>query len=434
MLKTLIEAFKNKDIRRKILITIGLILLFRLGSWIPAPGLNPEFFANQVSSEGATFLQLLSGISGGALANGSILALGVSPYISASIIVQLLSLAIPALERLTKQGEEGKKKIAAITKWSALALALAQSIGIVVAFGESGLKNVFGTAPLWITGACVVVILTAGAMFTYYLGEKITEHGISNGVSLLIFVGILSTAAANLLNAFTRAFTEDINHLWQIGAFLLVLVLIFALIVLFDGAERKIKVQYAKQIKGRKMYGGQSTYIPVRVMGTGVMPIIFASSFLAFPQIIMSIFWPNSDAYRWYSTYLGAGSWVYSVVVGVLILFFAYFYAQMSFNAEDISKQIQSNGGFIPGTRPGKPTADLLKKTSNRITLFGALFLAFVAIVPTLVFTAISGTVSLGLINAFSATGMIIVVGVALEVHKNIETQLMMKSYRGFLK
>lgn len=432
MFKTLIEAFKNKDIRRKILITLGLVLLFRIGCWIPAPGLNASYFAEQISSGGSiSFLGLLSDISGGALANGSILALGVSPYISASIIVQLLTLAIPPLERLSKQGEEGKKKLAKITKWTTLALGLAQSIGIVVSFGSDGIRNVFGSAPLWITGACVVTILTCGAMFTYWLGEKITEYGVSNGVSLLIFVGILCSAGTAMLNSLTTAFTTNIDELWNILIFLVVLVLIFGLIVMIDGAERKVKVQYAKQIKGRKMYGGQSTFIPIKLMGTGVMPIIFAMSLLSFPQIIMSIFWPNSPAYTWYATYLGTGSWAYSVVVGILILFFAYFYAQISFNPEDVSKQIQSNGGFIPGTRPGKPTAEYLKKISNRITLFGAIFLAFIAIVPTLIFKAIG---SGNLVNALSATGMIIVVGVALEINKQLETLLMMKNYRGFLK
>ena len=429
MFKTLVDAFKNKDIRKKIFITLGLLLLFRLGCWIPVPGINLTVFREAVS--GQSFLSLLSGISGGALSQGAILALGVSPYISASIIVQLLTLAIPPLERLSKQGEEGRKKIASITKWVTLFLGLAQAIGIVAAFGGDKLIDLFMGAPKWVTGACVVIILTAGSMFTYWLGEKITEVGISNGVSMLIFVGILSTAATSMYASLKSAFTGNIDELWNVLIFLVVLVLIFALIVMMDGAERKVKVQYAKQIKGRKMYGGQSTYIPVKLMGTGVMPIIFAMSFLSFPQIIMSIFCPTSGAATWYSTYLGAGSWAYSVVLGLLILFFAYFYAQMSFNPEDISKQIQSNGGFIPGTRPGKPTAEYLKKISNRITLFGAIFLAFIAIVPTLVFKAIG---SGGLINAFSATGMIIVVGVALEVNKALEQQLMLKNYRGFLK
>lgn len=432
MFKTLVDSFKNKEIRTKIFITLGLLFLFRLGSWIPVPGIAVSVFQSNVAAEGQTFLQLLSGISGGALANGAILALGVSPYISASIIIQLLTMAIPALERIAKQGEEGKKKIAKYTKYAALTLALAQATGIVVGFGSEGLSaNIFGNAPIWLTGASVVIILTAGAMFTYWLGEKITEIGVSNGLSLLIFVGILSTASTSLLNSFVTAFTTDIDQLWQILIFLVVLLMIFSLIVTMDSAERKVKVQYAKQIKGRKMYGGQSTFIPIRLMGTGVLPIIFAMSFLSFPQIIMSIFWPNSAAFNWYSQYLGAGSWTYSVVIGLLILFFAYFYAQMSFNPEDISKQIQSNGGFIPGTRPGKPTAELLNKISKRITLFGAIFLAFIAIVPTLVFKAIG---SGGLINAFSATGMIIIVGVALEINKQLEAQLIMKNYKGFLK
>lgn len=431
MFKTLIDAFKNKDIRKKIFITLGLLVLFRLGCWIPVPGLNLETFKSAAGSDSdLTFLQLLSGISGGALSQGALLALGVSPYISASIIIQLLSMVIPKWERFSREGEEGRKKLATRTKWCTLLLGLAQAVGIIVAFGDSGLKNVFGSAPIWLTGACAVIILTAGSMFTYWLGEKITEVGVANGVSLLIFVGILSTAATAMYNSIISA-TQNIDELWQILIFLAVLIVIFALIVMMDGAERKVKIQYAKQIKGRKMYGGQSTYIPIRMMGTGVMPIIFAMSFLSFPQIIMSIFCPTSDAAKWYSTYMGAGSWAYSVVVGLLILFFAYFYAQMSFNPEDVSKQIQSNGGFIPGTRPGKPTAEYLKKISNRITLFGAIFLAFIAIVPTLVFKAIG---SGGLVNAFSATGMIIVVGVALEVNKQLEQQLMLKNYRGFLK
>lgn len=429
MFKTLVDAFKNKDIRKKIFITLGLLLLFRLGCWIPVPGINLTVFKSSVESQ--DFLNLLSGISGGALSQGAILALGVSPYISASIIVQLLTLAIPPLERLSKQGEEGRKKIASITKWVTLFLGLAQAIGIVVAFGGDNLLDLFMGAPKWITGACVVIILTAGSLFTYWLGEKITEVGISNGVSMLIFVGILSTAATSMYNSLISAFTGNIDELWNIIIFLAVLIIIFALIVMMDGAERKVKVQYAKQIRGRQMVGGQSTYYPIRLMGTGVMPIIFAMSFLSFPQIIMSIFCPTSSAAEWYSTYLGAGSWAYSVILGLLILGFAYFYAQMSFNPEDVSKQIQSNGGFVPGIRPGKPTSDYLKKISNRITLFGAIFLAFIAIVPTLVFKAIG---SGGLINAFSATGMIIVVGVALEVHKALEQQLMLKNYRGFLK
>lgn len=436
MFKTLVNAFKDKEIRKKIFITLGLLVLFRLGSWIPVPGIAIGTIKGTV--EGNTFFELLSSITGGALSNGALLALGVSPYISASIIIQLLSIAIPALERLSKQGEEGKRKLTKWTKWCALILAVAQAVGIVLSFGESGLQsNLFG-GQLWITGAIVVICLTAGAMFCFWLGEKITELGVANGLSLLIFVGILSTAGSQLFSFITKDCVADPSKLWMLLLYFAVLILIFATIVTMDSAERKVKVQYAKQVKGRKMYGGQATFIPIRLMGTGVMPIIFAMSFITFPQIIMSMFGVSYESGfpAWWAKYMGTGiaggqvSWVYIVVSTLLILFFAYFYAQLTFQPEDISKQIQSNGGFIPGTRPGKPTADLLKKISNRITLFGAIFLALIAIVPTIIFNLIESS----LVNAFSATGMIIIVGVALEIDKQLQNQMMMKNYRGFLK
>lgn len=429
MFKTLKNAFQNKEIRIKIFIVLGLLVLFRLGCWIPVPGISAQQFQSSVDNQ--TFLSLLSGITGGALSNGAILALGVSPYITAQIVVQLLSMAIPAWERLSKQGEEGRKKLNKYTKILTLILATAQAIGIVVSFSNAGAINsgLFGGAE-WLTGAVVVITLVAGALFTMWLGEKITETGIANGLSLLIFVGILSTAGTAIFNNIVES-TSDPNKLWQLLAFVVALIIIFSMIVLMDGAERKVPVQYAKQVRGRKMYGGQSTNIPIKLMGTGVLPIIFAMSLLSFPQIVMSIFWPNSSAATWYNTYLGAGSWAYSVVVGILILFFAYFTSYMSFKPDDISRQIQSNGGFIPGIRPGKTTAEYLNRINKRITFFGACFLAFLTIVPTLIFKAIGDT---GLVSAFSATGMIIVVSVALEIDKQLEAQLLMKNYKGFLK
>lgn len=438
MFTTLKNAFKVKELRTKILLTFGLILLFRLGSWLPVPGINIDVFQAQVADQ--DFLGLLSGLSGGALSNAAFLALGVSPYISASIIMQLLTVAIPALERLSKMGEEGKKKLAKYTKIAALVLATAQAVGIVLTFGAQGAINetLFGAAmPAWTASTFVILALVAGAMFTYWIGEKITEIGIGNGLSLLIFVGILSTAGTSLLASFTSVFeggVEALDSLWSIIIFLGALILIFGLIVYIDLSERKIPVQYAKQIKGRKMYGGQSTFIPIRVNGSGVLPIIFAMSLLAFPQMLTSIFWPTSDFAIWYGRYLGAGTPIYSVLVGLLILFFAYFYSQISFNPSDISRQIQQNGGFIPGIRAGKPTAEYLTKISKRITLFGALFLAFIAIVPTLIFTAIGTGASATLVGAFSATGMLIVVSVALEFNKQLEAQMLMKNYKGFLK
>lgn len=431
MFKTIVNAFKVKEIRNKILLTLALLLVYRVGCWLPVPGIMLASFSQAVG--GQDFLTLISSISGGALSQGAILSLGISPYISASIIIQLLTIAIPPLERLSKQGEDGKQKIGFYTKICALVLALAQAIAIVVTYSNCLNTRMFGfETPVWIVATLVTIILVAGSMFTYWLGEKITELGVGNGLSLLIFVGILSSAGtailANITNIVNGQYTDIIN----LVVFLIALVLIFGFIVFMDLAERKIPVQYAKQIKGRKMYGGQSTFIPIRVNSTGVMPIIFAMSLLTFPQLIMSIFWPTSSAYAWYSTWLGAGSWVYIVLVGLLILFFAYFWTQVTFNPDDISRNIQQNGGFIPGIRPGKPTAEYLKKISNRITLFGAIFLAIIAIIPSLVFKGIgSGS---GLVNAFSATGLLIVVSVAIEINKQLEAQMLMRNYKGFLK
>ena len=435
MFKNFINAFKVKDIRNKILLTLLLVLIYRLGCWIPVPGVDATVFSESVGADQG-FLGLLSSVSGGALANGSILALGISPYISASIIIQLLTIAIPSLERLSKMGDEGKKRIAFYTKIAALVLAIAQAVAIVVSFKDvlKDSTSIAGFAlPKWIVGTIVTLILIAGSMFTYWIGEKITEFGITNGQSMLIFVGILSTAATSLYSNVSEIFAGKTENLIELGTFLLALIVIFGFIVWIDGSERKVPVQYAKQIKGRKMYGGQSTYIPIRVNSTGVMPIIFAMSLLSFPQLILSIFVDTStnSFYQWYSKWVGAGSWVYIVLVGLLITFFAYFWTQVTFNPEDISKNIQQNGGFIPGIRPGKPTAEYLKKISNRITLFGALFLSIIAIVPSLLFKAISAG---SLVNAFSATGLLIVVSVAIEFDKSLEAQMLMKSYKGFLK
>ena len=434
MFKNFINAFKVKEIRNKILLTILLVLIYRLGCWIPVPGIDASSFANQVSGDEG-FLGLLSSVSGGALANGSLLALGIAPYISASIIIQLLTIAIPSLERLSKMGDEGRKKIAGYTKIAALVLAIAQAVAIVISFEGVLKESTLGAGlilPTWLVGIIVTLVLIAGSMFTYWLGEKITELGISNGQSILIFVGILSTAGTSLLTNFTNIFNGDMGSLTELLLFVLALILIFGFIVWIDGSERKVPVQYAKQIKGRKMYGGQSTFIPIRVNATGVMPIIFAMSLLSFPQLILSIFvdTTTNKFYLWYSKWLGAGSWVYIILVGLLITFFAYFWTQVTFNPDDVSKNIQQNGGFIPGIRPGKPTSDYLKKISNRVTLFGALFLSVIAIIPSLIFKSIGGS----LVSAFSATGLLIVVSVAIEFDKSLEAQMLMKSYKGFLK
>ena len=433
MFKTLIAAFKNPELRKKILITLGLLLIYRVGCFLPVPGILPETFSEAVSGE-TSILSLLNAVSGSALANGAFLALGVTPYINASIIVQLLTVGIPALDRLSKQGEDGKEKINLITKIVAIVLAIAQGVGIVLGFKE-GLAPIFGANNLWLTGMFVVLVLVAGSCFTMWLGDRITDQGISNGLSLIIFVGIIATSSLSIANALGSVFGGNLNALWELLGFLATVLIVFALIVFFDLAERRIPVQYAKQIKGRKMYGGQSTHIPMKINASGVMPIIFATAIITFPNLIMQLCGVTRESgwfAKFYYDYLGAGGVVYSILVGLLILAFAYFYAQIQFNPADVSQNLQQNGGFIPGVRAGRPTVEYLSRISKRITLFGALFLAFVAIVPSIVFKyAVGG--SIGLLNAFTATGMLIVVSVAIELNTGLNAQMLMKRHKNLL-
>jgi len=436
MFKTLADAFKMKEVRNKLILTLVLLFVYRLGCWLPIPGIDAEALGASVKNN--TFLNLLSSVSGGALSQGAFLALGVSPYITSSIVIQLLSSVIPSWQRLAKDGgADGRKKLSLYTKIAALLIATAQAIGIAVGFGTADGVNlpIFGNSE-FVCYAFIVIMLVTGAMFTVWLGEKISEIGIGNGMSLLIFVGILSSAGTAMLTNFgniVEGGEKTQTAIWQLVLFVVALVAIFALVVFVDGGERKVGVQYAKQMRGRKIYGGQSTHIPVRVNANGVMPIIYASTLLTFPQMLFSMFWPNSNNgfITWWNEWMGAGSWVYAIVMSLLILAFAYFVTMMNFDTNEISRQIQQNGGFIPGIRPGKPTAEYLGGINKKITLFGAIFLAFMALIPTLLFTAI-GTG--GLNSAFSATGMLIVVSVALEFNKQLEAQMMMKNYRGFLK
>ncbi len=432
MFKTLVNAFKVKDLRKKILITLGLLILYRVGCALVCPGFDLSEAISSSGQTGTSFFGLMNMLSGDALTNGSILALGVSPYITASIVIQLLAVAIPSWQNLSKQGEDGRRKLNLYTRIAALILALAQSIGIVVSF-KSYINTNFLNLPEWLIATGIVLILTAGAMFTVWLGEKITKLGIGNGMSLLIFVGILSSAGTGIASAFSEV-GRDLNNLWTVIIYLAALVLVFGFIVFIDSSERRVNVKYAKQIKGRKMYGGQDTYIPIRMNASGVMPIIFASSLLTLPQLIMSIFWPNSSAYTWYQNYMGTNSWVYIVLLAVLIFAFAFFYAQITFDTEDISRRLQQQGGFIPGIRPGKTTADYLKKISTRITLFSAVFLAIIALIPSLAFKAIpDNSTFASLLNAFSTTGLMIMVSVALEFDKGLNAQMLMRNYKGFL-
>lgn len=449
MFETIKNAFKVKEIRVKMLWTLLFLLLYRVGSYIPVPGVGDQLLSNSQLSQ-TSYLNIMSMMTGGSLMNGTLFAMGIGPYINSSIIMQLLAVAIPPLERLSKQGEEGRRKISSYTRILTILLAIIQSIGILVSYASNsgtgnfaelsailagGKENVtkFTTALSYII---IVLFYTAGSCITMWIGERITEHGISNGISLLIYAGIVASFATFVIKEFSLIFLQgslDRAELWKFIAYLVIIVVLFAAIVWIELAERKVKVQYAKQVKGRKMYGGQSTEIPIKVNANGVMPLIFAFSILSFPELIGTLFgWQGFI--NWWQKWLGASSRYpfYSIVLCLLILFFAFFYSQIQFQPEDISKTIQQNGGFIPGIRPGKPTADYLKKTSDRLTLFGAIFLALLALIPSLILNAILPSASTS--GSFSATGMLIVVSVALEFNTALESQIMAKKYKGFLK
>ena len=438
MLKTLINAFKNPEVRKKILITIGLLILFRIGCWLPIPGLN---VAGTGSTDSDSLLGLLSAVTGSALANGAFLAIGISPYINASIIVQLLTVAIKKLEEWSKQGDDGRKKINTVTRVVTFILAIVQAVGITINWATTGGLDtaLFGgtfLAEPGVLGTLVAIILVAGSMFTMWLGDRITENGVGNGISLLIYIGILSTTGLSIISVIENIIAGDETAIWELLGFLLMAVLIFGFIVFVDLAERKIPVQYAKQIKGRKQYGGQNTFIPLKVNASGVMPIIFSTAIITFPQLLGQLFWNGTPFYFWWNDWMtpnGDNAWLYAIIVSILILGFSYFYAQMQFNPEEVSRNIQQYGGFIPGIRPGAPTLDYLKKVTRRITFFGAVYLTIIALVPSVLFSIFSiGNATL--MNAMTSTGMLIIVSVALEFDKQLQSLMMMKHYKGFLK
>ena len=445
MFETIRNALKIKDVRNKILWTILFVVIYRLGCYITVPGLQ----AIEIEDGTTSIMGLLNSITGSALSQGTIFSLGISPYINSSIIVQLLTVAIPALERWSKEGEEGKEKINKLTRWVTFALAIVSALGIYLTFKNN--YSYVNTAWLgaqwssffasgvgeWILGIYIVAMLVAGSMLCMWIGERITEYGISNGISMIIFVGIIATA--------TQAFTNTIGGGNWIEAiiFIVELVLVFGFIVWVDGAERKIKVQYAKQVKGNKMYGGQSTFIPIKVNGSGVMPLIFSYALLSFMPMLNQTLWPDSGFTTFWNNYMTAttgnvvGTIVYNVVLAIFIFVFAYFYSQIQFNPLDIARNIQGNGGFITGIRPGRETAEFLTKVISRITFWGALFLAIIAFIPSILFSILgwAGVTSLDsqLVNSFSATGMMICVSVGLEFHKALENQILMRHYKGLL-
>lgn len=420
MFKVLGNAWKIADLRKKILYTLFILLIYRVGCYVPVPGVNVGYIADQVNNY--SVLGFLNMFSGGSLSNMTVFALGITPYINASIIMNLLTIAIPALERMSKEGEDGRKKIASITRYAAVGLGLIQAVGIILSLGPSAVEStdVFN----YIT---IVLCLTAGTALIMWLGERINEKGVGNGISLIIFISIISRLPAEAIQMVTNVGAGNMSA-WALIAIVVVALVIITGITFVDMGERRVPVQYAKRVVGRKQYGGQSTFIPMKVNQSGVLPLIFAMTFIQFPAMITQIAAPNSDFYIWYNTYLGSGTAVYAIVYALLILFFTYFYSQIAFNPIDVSKNIQQYGGFIPGIRPGKPTSDYLARILGRITIFGAIFLAVVAAVPTL-FSSITG-----MNTAFGATSLLIMVSVALETTKQIESQMMMRHYKGFLK
>ncbi len=419
MFQTLKNAWAIEELRRKIIYTLLILFIVRLGCYIPIPGVDVAYVAEQIGASG--ILGFMSMITGGALGNFTLFALGIGPYITASIIMNLLQVAIPALERLAKEGEEGRRKIAQYTRRFTVVLAFIQAIAIILSLGPKAV-----TTTNWFNYLTIGLCLTAGAMIVMWLGERITEKGIGNGISLIIFTGIVARVPMQII-ALVETAVIDATMIWTIPAFAAFVLVIITGVTFVDLGERRIPVQYAKRVVGRKMYGGQSTHIPMKVNATGVLPLIFAMTLLQFPGMIAG-FWPESGFNIWYQAWMGPGTPINLVLMALLIVFFTYFYTTISFNPVEISKNMQQNGGFIPGIRPGKPTSDHLAKISSRITMFGAIFLAVIAVIPSMISSL------LGIQIIFGATSVLILVSVALETNKQLDAQMLMRSYKGFLK
>jgi preprotein translocase subunit SecY len=423
VLQTMRNAWKIEDLRHKILFTLVIILLYRLGNAVPVPYVNIDALNSYFDQMQNTVLGLLNVMSGGAFSNATIFALSIQPYINASIIIQLLCIAIPALERMSKEeGEEGKKKIASITRYTTVAIGLIQGF----AYYYMIMKSQFLTADGQGIWAAIVIILTftSGSALIMWLGEQITEFGIGNGISIILFASIVSRFPPSLYTMITNTVNGTVA--WWINALLLLGALaMIVLIVLINDSERRIPVQYAKRVVGRKMYGGQSTHLPMKVNMSGVLPIIFAQSIATLPATIAA-FTGHSDS-AWAST----TSIPYAIVYFLLIIFFAYFYSTIQFNPVEVANNLKKNGGYIPGFRPGKPTSEFIKKVLNKITLFGAIYLGIIAIVPILI-SHFSSSASLSGIS-LGGTSIIIVVGVALETVRALEAQMLMRNYKGFL-
>ena len=444
MFETLKNAWKIADLRKKILFTLFIILIFRIGSAIPVPYLELDALKETMTQiqKSGTILSYFNALSGGAFENGTIFAMGITPYINSSIIIQLLTVAIPALERMAKEGEEGHKKIAQITRYTTIGLGLLQGAAFwwflnnsTTDKGERIVKFTSGW-PQVFSAVVIILVFTAGTALMMWLGEQINEHGIGNGISILLFAGIIASAPsgiATLYSLIKLGIQGETRYLYLVPLAILVLLAMVVFIIFMDNAERKIPIQYAKRVVGRKMYGGQSTYMPIKVNMNGVLPIIFASSIISIPATIKMFKYgttvPTVKSF-WYKalSVFDSGGWVYPILYFILILFFAYFYVSIQYNPIEMANNLRKNSGAIPGIRPGKPTSDYISKIIFRITLIGALFLAVIALVPILVQTAS------GIRLAVGGTTLLIVVGVALETVKQLESQMLMRHYKGFLE
>ncbi len=416
MFSVLRNAFKIPDLRKKILFTLGILAIYRVGAHIPVPGVDVKALEKLFQRGG--LLGFLDLFSGGALSQFAIFALGIMPYITASIIMQLLTVVIPKIEEWAKEGELGQRKITQITRYLTLFLALTQSISLTYFFRGQGVIPDFSLQ----TRFLIIISLTTGTVLIMWLGELITQHGIGNGMSILIFISIISRFPIDLVKSL------QIANPTVMAISVIIILVVIASIVIIEQGQRRIPVQYAKRIVGRKMYGGQSTYIPLKVNQAGVMPIIFASSILIFPGTFAQFF--RGRVFETISNALDPGSWLYLSLYGLLIVFFTYFYTAITFNPIDVSDNMKKYGGFIPGVRPGQPTALYLNRILSRIILPGALFLAIIAIVPTILMS----TLNVPFLREFGGTSVLIIVGVALETVQQLEAQLLMRHYEGFLK
>ena len=427
MLKTVAQAWKVPEIRSKMIFTLLMLVVFRIGSNIPVPNINRSVLAEMFTGETGLF-DLFDLFSGGSFSNFTIFALSITPYITASIIVQLLTIAFPYFENLAKEGMEGRKKMAQITRYMTVVLALIQAIGLTVGLFRQAVvdKSAFSVI-------VVILVLTAGTAFLMWLGEQINDRGIGNGISLLIFGGIVARIPSGVRSISTLYGDGGIS-LVTIILFVIAAVLVTAGVVLIQEGQRRIPVQYAKRVVGRKMYGGQSTHIPIKVNQAGVIPIIFALSLLQFPLTI-TYFLSQDNGFsvwvmKWLSPSGNPGVWIYGVLNVILIIFFTYFYTGITFNPNEVANNMKANGGFIPGIRPGKATEDYLNKVMSRVTIVGAIFLALIATLPTIISVRVPALKGIH----FGGTSLLIAVGVALDTVRQLENQMLMRNYQGFLK